>query len=59
MEKKYIGIESLNLFLNNLKSKFATKDELAQISYNIQIITQSDYDALNEKDEKTLYIIEV
>lgn len=57
--KKYVSIEKLSCFLDNLMNKFATKDELAQISYKIQVIAQSEYDALSEKDANTLYVIEV
>ena len=55
----YISLNRLTQFLSNLENKFATKDELSQISYKIQVVTQSEYDTLTEIDENTLYVIEV
>jgi hypothetical protein len=57
--RKYVSLDKLSCFLDNIDKKFVTKDELSQITYKIQVVTQEEYEQLEIKDANTLYVIEV
>lgn len=65
--RKYVGINTLNNLITNIKTRFAllehnhTKSEITDFPDipKFEIITQTEYDALTSPDSSTLYIIEV
>lgn len=64
---KYVGINALNNLIANIKTNFTpsnhehTKSEITDFPDipKIEVITQTEYDALTSPDSSTLYIIEV
>lgn len=55
-KKSLISVKTLQTFFIELVRLFATKEEVDEL-YKVEILTQEEYDALDEIDPKIIYII--
>lgn len=55
-KKSLISVKTLQTFFIELLRLFATKEEVDEL-YKVEILTQEEYDALDEIDPKIIYII--